>query len=64
VNVDQKVIRTPNCICRAEVTVERMRRLTGVVERSALARHEAKGKLMFSFESGLLAAHGGGKTRG
>jgi D-alanine-D-alanine ligase len=31
---------------------------------SALARHEAKGKLMFSFESGLLAAHGGGKTRG
>lgn len=31
---------------------------------SALARHAAKGKLMFSFESGLLAGFGGGKTRG
>ena len=31
---------------------------------SALARHEAKGKLMFSFESGLLAGFRGGKTGG
>ena len=31
---------------------------------TARARHAAQGKLMFSFESGLLAGHGGGKTRG
>ena len=31
---------------------------------SALKGHEAKSKLMFSFDSGLLAGFGGGKTRG
>jgi D-alanine-D-alanine ligase len=31
---------------------------------SALAGHEAKSRLMFSFESGMLARLGGGKTRG
>ncbi|HEX2293714.1 MAG TPA: D-alanine--D-alanine ligase family protein [Actinomycetota bacterium] len=31
---------------------------------SALRAHEEKGKLMFSFDSGLLAGFGGGKTRG
>lgn len=31
---------------------------------TARARHAAKGELMFSFESGLLAGYGGGKTRG
>lgn len=30
----------------------------------ALARHREKSKLMFSFDSGLLAGFGGGKTRG
>lgn len=37
--------------------------VTSLVD-SARARHAAKGKLMFSFESGLLAGFGGGKTRG
>ena len=31
---------------------------------SALKAHEEKSKLMFSFDSGLLAGFGGGKTRG
>ena len=31
---------------------------------SALARRDEAGKLMFSFESGMLAGLGGGKTRG
>ena len=38
--------------------------LVGSLVDSALKGHEAKGKLMFSFDSGLLAGLGGGKTRG
>ncbi|HEX2195318.1 MAG TPA: D-alanine--D-alanine ligase, partial [Actinomycetota bacterium] len=38
--------------------------LVGSLVESALAGHEEKSKLMFSFESGLLEGFGGGKTRG
>ncbi len=38
--------------------------LVGSLVDSALKAHEDKGKLMFSFDSGLLAGYGGGKTRG
>ncbi|HEX2056787.1 MAG TPA: D-alanine--D-alanine ligase family protein [Actinomycetota bacterium] len=38
--------------------------LVGALVDSALKAHEEKSKLMFSFDSGLLAGFGGGKTRG
>lgn len=38
--------------------------LVDALVESGLRAHEEKGKLMFSFESGLLAGFGGGKTRG
>ena len=38
--------------------------LVGALVDSALTAHEAKARLMFSFESGLLEGFGGGKTRG
>ncbi len=38
--------------------------LVGSLVDSALRAHEDKGKLMFSFDSGLLEGFGGGKTRG
>ncbi|HEV2756258.1 MAG TPA: D-alanine--D-alanine ligase family protein [Actinomycetota bacterium] len=47
-----------------EATGVSFRELVGSLIDSALARREEDAGLMFSFESGMLAAQGGGKTRG
>jgi D-alanine-D-alanine ligase len=47
-----------------EATGVSFKELVGSLIDSALARREEAARLMFSFESGMLAGLGGGKTRG